>query len=129
MQISTSNMGEGIYEGLVQEKDDWYVLAQTNRHAYLAKTSESSLKEYEDDFAAVRGHLSAQFSEPEGENPSTIGEFYLDVLEIGEVLGQTDDGRVVTRFDDGIYVSEYNRFDPDETGNDYDLGKIDLPIW
>lgn len=131
MQISTERLGEGVYEGIIQEKDDWYVLSQLNRHAYLTQSSEELLEEHEDDFAAVKGYLTAEFNETEDGVPSNTGEFYIQILEVGEVLGTTDDGRVVSEFEDGLYVSSTDRYDPDtvQDADDYDLNEPELPLW
>lgn len=130
MQISTERLGEGVYEGIIQEKDNGYVLSQLNRHAYLTHASEDSLSEYEDDFAAVKGHLTVQLDE-EDDKTSTTGEFCLNILEVGEVLGTTDDGHVVSEFEDGLYVSSFDRYDPDTVGEkqEYDLDEPELPLW
>lgn len=130
MRISTEHFqeNEALFEGIVQRRDGMYVLSQGDRHAKVSQVSEETLEQKEGEMAAVKGYLSAQFEETD-ESIRTEGDFYLKVLEMGEVLGQTDDGRVVSRFSDGLYVSEADIYDPDETGNDYELEDIDLPIW
>lgn len=129
MRISTESLGEGVYEGVVQEKDDWYVLSQGDRHAYLNHTSASTLDEYKGDFAAVKGHLSAEFQEPDSDEISTTGEFHINILEMGEVLGETDDGRIVSEFQDGTYISDIDRYDRDPSETDYDLEELEMPVW
>lgn len=129
MRISTTELGEGIYEGVVQEKDNWYVLSQGDRHAYLNQSSADVLDEYEGDFAAVRGHLSAEFQGTEDEEISTTGEFHIHILDVGEVLGQTDDGRIVSRFDDGLYISDVDEYDADTSNQNYELQDVKMPVW
>lgn len=129
MRISTNSLGDGVYEGVVQEKDDWYVLSQGDRHAYLNHTSAQTLEEYKGEFAAVRGHLSAEFQETEEEEISTTGDFHINILEVGEVLGETDDGRIVSEFEDTTYVSDIDRYDPDPSETEYDLSEVEMPVW
>ena len=131
MRISTEHLqdDESLFEGIVTMRGGRYVLSQGDRHAKIASVPEETLEEREEDMTAVKGYLSAHFDEDEQGRQETVGEFYLKALEIGEVLGRTDDGRVVSRFDDGIYVSEVDMYDPDETGNEYTLDEVDLPVW
>ncbi len=130
MRLSTKHFqeDEALFEGVVQRRDGRYVLSQGDRHAKVSKVSEDTLEQREGDMTAVRGYLSAQFEETE-DSVRTEGDFYLKVLELGEVLGKTDDGRVVSRFDEGIYVSDVDIYDRDNSGNNYELEDVGLPVW
>ncbi len=131
MRISTEHLqdDESLFEGVVTMRDGRYVLSQGDRHAKISSVPEEALAEREEDITAVKGYLSAKFEEDDQGRTETVGEFYLKALELGEVLGQTNDGRVVSRFEDGLYVSEVDIYDPDETGNEYELEDVGLPVW
>jgi len=106
-----------------------YILSQGDRYAQIAAVSEETLEEHERDMTAIKGYLSASFGTNEEGVEETVGEFYLKALEIGEVLGQTDEGRVVSRFEDGVYISDVDLYDRDPFPDDHDLDEVDMLVW